>query len=147
MFKTKYSVWDYCNLKRNNSIIQLQSGEVVRIEQVLQIVKTCAKNYENQESTVCEISRRQLFPHGNVIIIGKKIKLLSVTPIIDKYANNINLTSFIKKVDTTVRGRDGYGRVKKIMVFFPKDILFKGILIKSANDWYCVINTVKLENS
>jgi hypothetical protein len=134
-------------LKRNNSIIQLQSGEVVRIEQVLQIVKTCAKNYENQESTVCEISRRQLFPHGNVIIIGKKIKVLSVTPIIDKYANNINLTSFIKKVDTTVRGRDGYGRVQKIMVFFPKDILFKGILIKSANDWYCVINTVKLENS
>ena len=137
----------YCNLKRNNSIIQLQSGEVVRIEQVLQIEKTCAKNHENQEATVCEMSRRQLFPHGNVIIIGKKIKLLSVTPIIDKYANNINLTSFIKKVDTTVRGRDGYGRVQQIMVFFPKDILFKGILIKSANDWYCVINTVKFENS
>ena len=93
------------------------------------------------------MSRRQLFPHGNVIIIGKKIKLLSVTPIIDKYANNINLTSFIKKVDTTDRGRDGYGRVQQIMVFFPKDILFKGILIKSANDWYCVINTVKFENS
>jgi hypothetical protein len=69
---------------------------------------------------MCKISRRQLFPHENVIILGKKLKLWSVTPGIDQYGNNINITA-LKKVDTTVRGRDGYGRVQDIMVFSSKD--------------------------
>lgn len=78
------------------------------------------------------MSRRQLFPHGNVVVLGKKLKLLSVTPIIDQYANNVNLSAFIKKVDTSHKDRDGHGRVQQVIAFFPKDILFKGMLIKSA---------------
>ena len=66
-------------------------------------------------------------------------KALVCNPIvIDQYANNINLTAFKQKVDTTVRGRDGYGRVQDIMVFSLKDIN----LIKSANDWYCVLRII-----
>jgi hypothetical protein len=135
----------YSDLKRNNSIVQLSSGEVFKIDFIFQIDKLCKSDHD-EDAIFCRMSVKRFFQYGNVIIIGTKLNLIFLVPVKERYANNINLTSFIKKIDSSVRNIDTRRRVQ-VKAFFPKDILYKGILIKAENEIYCIIKNVKLKNS
>jgi hypothetical protein len=137
----------YCGMKRNNSIVQLKTGEILRIEYIIELERRCGGKREHSESALsCILPKHRLFSNGNLLVVGTLLKLLPVSPIYEPYANNINLTASVKKLDSVIA--ETSRRRLPVKACFPKDIIYKGILIRNtANDVFCVVNQIKFENS
>jgi hypothetical protein len=132
----------YVGLKRNNSIVQIKFGEIFRIDVILQIYRNCCRNHNNLFPS-CQLPKRQVFVKENTIIIGSRLKVESQPPCVVPYANNHNLTSFFKKVVTPSNRR-----CPPQKAFYPDDILYTCVTLQNEKkERFCIVNTVKFENS
>lgn len=150
VFKNKkYCTAMYCaGKKRNNSLVQLKSGKIVRINWILKCVRDCeCPANEPRHHPACLASNDVLFGKENangLYFFGTKVKLNSLPPCREPFANNIDLTSFMKQLDES-----GYNGIRRrLIVFDASDIAYKCLLIPDRyGRQFCVVNKIVFEGS
>lgn len=149
VFKNKkYSTAMYCAGKiRNNSLVQLKSGKIVRINWILKCIRECECPADDGPHPACLAHNTILFgkENGNgIYFFGTKVKLNSLPPCREPFANNIDLTSFMKQLDES-----GYNGIRRrLIVFDASDIAYKCLLIPDQHGrQFCVVNQIVFEGS
>lgn len=144
-----YSTGIYCaNLKRDNSIVKLKSGEIVRIKMIIQCFKNCVCQVQDEPHAACVVPRNIIFGTANingVFLVGVKLRLKSLPPCIDKFSKNIDLVGFLKQLDEN----NGYnGMHRRPVVFAPSDIAYKCLIIPDhSGHRFCIVNDTVFEGS
>jgi hypothetical protein len=140
-----FSTAKYCDgLKRNNSLVQLVSGEIFRIEYILEASKSCICDDTGSKSLACSMPIRQLFSDGIIFFVGSKVNVSrqstnSFSVVNETFINGSNVIDFIYKVDSKSRSIT--------RAFYPANIKNKVISIPGGNkvDEYCVVNKIRFE--
>ncbi len=148
--KIVYDTNTYCDsLQRNNSIVQIINGKVIKINYIVDISRKCTTQNHELESDLqpitCRLPKSIVFAKGTVIIVGKVIPLLPVPPCEEPFANNFNLTAFINQIDRSTSEDDEW----EVIAFFPSDIKYKCLIIGNLNktEKYVMVNKIKFESS
>lgn len=149
VFENKvYTTARYCeSFKRNNSLVQLKSGAIVRIELILDGKRECVCPC-NEQADACQLPTSDVFgvENNSVILFGSKLKLKSVSPCKESFVNNMDLVAFLKEIDTN--NYFTQRRLGRLVAFFPSEIAFKCIVIPDQSGrTYCVVNKIIFEGS
>lgn len=135
--------------KRDNSIVHLKTGEIVRIEKIVEIKKNCECPVDQKENA-CQLSLEELLGQQNhgIVMFGSKLKVKSVAPCIDKFANKIDLVGFMKEIDFNYSLGNVVRQRRRLMCFFPIDIAFKCLIVNDRTGRkFCIVNDIVFEGS
>ncbi len=87
----------------------------------------------------CQLVDSQVSDDQKFLLIGEQLNFRPVAPCIDKYANNINLTAFIKIL------HDGQLDEPSFVSFTPEDIKYKVVTAEKDGRMYRILDDLRYE--